>query len=62
MLETMEKPKSLIFIERLKSGEEIKCPLCKEGTWRMVRSNSGKACMFKCDKCGKAIVPKISTI
>lgn len=57
-----EKNKTIEFIERLEKGEELQCPLCKKGVWRMTISHNGKTHIFKCDNCGKAIAPKTITV
>lgn len=49
----MKKPP--IDFKKLKNGEEVKCPECKEGVLRTESQDPKTAHHFECDKCGMAI-------
>ena len=58
----IEKPSSLIFMERIEKGEVVKCPLCKKGTWHGDYNSEGKNPIFSCDNCKRAIVPRYKSM
>ena len=43
-----------IDFEKLRAGEEVKCPKCKNGVFR-TEYDSKISHYFKCDKCGMMI-------
>ena len=45
----------IINFEKLRNGEEVKCPKCKEGVFRTKQLDPQKARHFRCDKCGMMI-------
>ena len=47
--------KPIINFEKLRNGEEVKCPECKEGIFRTKQLDSKRARHFRCDKCGMMI-------
>ena len=49
----MRKPP--IDFRKLRNGEEVKCPECKEGIFRTECHDPKTAHYFECDKCGLMI-------
>ena len=47
--------KTPIDFKKLRNGEEVKCPECKEGIFRTKQLDSKRARHFRCDKCGMMI-------
>ena len=53
MEKNIKKPP--IDFKKLRNGEEVRCPKCKEGVFRTESTNPKTAHHFRCDKCGMMI-------
>ena len=51
----MEKPKTVERIEKMRNGEKLKCPKCKEGYISAV-GDPETTLVFRCSGCDRSIV------
>lgn len=58
MVEKM--PKSLEMVIKLQKGESPVCPYCEAGNWVKIKNDSGQVCGYKCEGCGRQIIPRFN--
>jgi small subunit ribosomal protein S27Ae len=54
-MEKKKMKKPTVDLKKLRNGEEVRCPECKEGILRTEYHDTKKAHHFECDKCGMMI-------